>query len=68
MANLDAAKARSDEIKVAASRSREMRVSFMLIVSMVFSRAKVSAFDLFGAIRKRSRGFYDSLFGPSGVW
>jgi hypothetical protein len=47
MVNLEAANARSDEIKVAASRSSEMRVSFMLIVSMVFSRAKVSAFDLF---------------------
>jgi hypothetical protein len=31
MANWDAANARSDEIKVAASRSREMRVSFMVI-------------------------------------
>ena len=36
MANLDAANARSDEIKVAASRRSEMRVSFMLIVSMLF--------------------------------
>jgi hypothetical protein len=36
MANLDAAKARSDEIKVAASRRREMGVSFMLIVPMLF--------------------------------